>query len=307
MGGYHYWPNPPADPAVVCKCGHDLAAHTGSGVAGIPCNVCGVNRKGWPTGNCTGWDPPTRGEERDAHDLHDSQQRGSRAGADVTGPAGATTPTGPPAGPHPFVGRQDRWCEHEQCHRPDRDPIHAPAGPPDFIDEVIAERTKTNPAFPTMVEQAMAGPPDLTHAIQAATKALRKEPRWWVGQSDDASNHVARVAVEAAFPQAIHAATDALRTAAWPQMERDLRAAHTQIDQLERIREDLFTELRSAREANQRLQDDAHTQIDQLRIALERTRHNFMRAVQGLPVRDMTETLAEVESALDLAAPEQHP
>jgi hypothetical protein len=65
MGGYHYWPNPPAGPAVVCKCGHDLAAHSGSGVAGVPCKICGAFRERvWP-GKCVGWDPPTRGGEAD--------------------------------------------------------------------------------------------------------------------------------------------------------------------------------------------------------------------------------------------------
>jgi len=38
----------------LCRCGHDLAAHSGSGVAGIP----------W---FCTGWQPATQGEEVDAH------------------------------------------------------------------------------------------------------------------------------------------------------------------------------------------------------------------------------------------------
>jgi hypothetical protein len=87
----------------------------------------------------------------------------------VTGPAGATTPPEPPAGPHPFVGRQDRWCE--QCHRPDRDPIHA-----------------------------QAGPPDLTDAIQAATDALRRQALdvLATGVPIDTAG-VARIAVEAAW------------------------------------------------------------------------------------------------------------
>jgi hypothetical protein len=171
--------------AELCKCGHDLAAHTGSGVAGIPCNVCGVNRRGWPTGYCMGWDPPRRligyhTADGRAYQPEDVALVYEADDADVTGPAGATTPTEPPAGPHPFVGRQDRWCE--QCHRPDRDPIHAPAGPP-----------------------------DLTHAIHAAAQALYAGSHWKLN-SDDA----ARIAVQAA----------------WPQMERDLRVAQTQIDQL---------------------------------------------------------------------------
>ncbi len=72
MGGFHYWPDPPAGPGptVVCKCGHPLAAHSGSGVAGVPCKVCGATAQGLPTGRCMGWEP-----------------------------AGATTTTEPPAGP----------------------------------------------------------------------------------------------------------------------------------------------------------------------------------------------------------------
>jgi hypothetical protein len=166
MGGFHYWPNPSAGPAVVCKCGHDLAAHSGSGVAGVPCKVCAYNRRGWPTGYCVGWDPPTRGDEAE-----------------------------PPAGPHPFVGRQDRWCE--QCHRPDRDPIHAPAGPP-----------------------------DLTHAIQAAAKALddaySDTDCGWFGPYLPS---VAKIAVEAAWPhiRAIQAEAAVLRhsTAQMRDLTRD--------------------------------------------------------------------------------------
>ncbi len=57
--------------AELCKCGHDLPAHSGTSVSGIPCKVCGVTRSsGWLMGTCTGWEP-----------------------------AGATTTTEPPAGP----------------------------------------------------------------------------------------------------------------------------------------------------------------------------------------------------------------
>jgi hypothetical protein len=131
-----------------------------------------------------GWDPPRRligyhTADGRAYQPEDVALVYEADDADVTGPAGATTPPEPPAGPHPFVGRQDRWCE--QCHRPDRDPIHAPAGLP-----------------------------DLTDAIQAAEQALRQvQPQ---GHWPD----VARIAIQAA----------------WPLLERDLRVAHTQIDQL---------------------------------------------------------------------------
>jgi hypothetical protein len=49
----------------------------------------------------------------------------------------------------------------------------------------------------------------------------------------------------------------------------------------------LRAQLDAAREVNGKFKD-----------ALERTRDNFVRAVQGLPVRDMTETLAEVDAVL---------
>jgi hypothetical protein len=151
MGGFHSWPDPPAGPSVVCKCGHDLAAHTGSGVAGVPCKICGAFRERvWP-GKCVGWDPPNRGEERDAHDLHDSQQRGSRsAGAHVTGPAGATTPPGPPAGP------------------PDLD--HAIHAATDAFDRELRQRSLDAPDIIRITIQA-AWPH--IRAIQAEAAALR--------------------------------------------------------------------------------------------------------------------------------------
>lgn len=39
-------------------------------------------------------------------------------------------PEDPGVGPHPFMGRSDRWCELPGCNRPDRNAIHnsAPAG-----------------------------------------------------------------------------------------------------------------------------------------------------------------------------------
>jgi hypothetical protein len=84
--------------AELCTCGHDAEAHpgpTGRPGHGI-CTTCGYNPQGVLTGVCMGWYPPTRGG--DAHDLvrpGPERQRGPR----VTGPAGATTPTEPPAGP----------------------------------------------------------------------------------------------------------------------------------------------------------------------------------------------------------------
>jgi hypothetical protein len=35
-----------------------------------------------------------------------------------------TPPEDPRVGPHPFVGRSDRWCDLPGCDRPDRNPIH---------------------------------------------------------------------------------------------------------------------------------------------------------------------------------------
>lgn len=46
-----------AGPPMLCKCGHDLDAHSGSGIAGVPCKMCCPTSKGWPTGNCMGWEP----------------------------------------------------------------------------------------------------------------------------------------------------------------------------------------------------------------------------------------------------------
>jgi len=43
---------------MLCKCGHDLAAHSGSGITGNLCKVCGVTDRGLVTGNCMGWSPP---------------------------------------------------------------------------------------------------------------------------------------------------------------------------------------------------------------------------------------------------------
>jgi hypothetical protein len=43
---------------------------------------------------------------------------------------------------------------------------------------------------------------------------------------------------------------------------------------------------------------EARKQREALRLALERTRDNFVAAVRGVPVRDMAETLAEVDAAL---------
>ncbi len=45
---------------------------------------------------------------------------------------------------------------------------------------------------------------------------------------------------------------------------------------------------------------------DQLVLALHRRRSNFVRAVQGKPVRDTAETLAEVDACLG-AAPNSDP
>ena len=138
-------------PTDLCRCGHPLAVHVGSGVAGVPCKVCGVNRKGWPTGTCIGWDPPTQGKEVDAHDRVAPDDRG----ADVTGPAGAT-------------------------------PTEAPAGPP-----------------------------DLTHAIQAATRALMHDDSWVVWADPNVLHDVtpsvaARIVLEAATPVLLQATRDRL-------------------------------------------------------------------------------------------------
>lgn len=40
--------------------------------------------------------------------------------------------------PHAFVGRLDRWCEI--CNRPDRDPVHSQATPPDVLRPNEKER-----------------------------------------------------------------------------------------------------------------------------------------------------------------------
>src|SRR6266487_598808 len=53
-------------PTVLCKCGHDLAAHSGTSVSGVPCKVCGVTRvpsgQRFYTGFCMRWSPNGRSE-----------------------------------------------------------------------------------------------------------------------------------------------------------------------------------------------------------------------------------------------------
>ena len=130
----------------LCKCGHDRARHSRY-------DICDLT----DTCRCFGWWPPgskaaevTLEEEGDA--LHDPVgQGGSQSvGPHVTGPAGATTPTGPPA-----------------------------------------------------------GPPDLDHAIHAATDAITD----FAAENSGTYRDAARIAVEAAWPhiRALKAEAKALR------------------------------------------------------------------------------------------------
>jgi hypothetical protein len=88
--------------AELCKCGHPLAAHTGTSVSGVPCKVCGVTDRGLATGllteKCMGWDPPTRGGDAVA-EVPAVRAEPALQCQRLTAPAGATTPPEPPAGP----------------------------------------------------------------------------------------------------------------------------------------------------------------------------------------------------------------
>ena len=172
----------------VCRCGHPADTHPNGGI----CTACEDRRHA--AGMCMGWWPPgsktaqveliEQQEEGDAHDDAldlPGQQRRSRtrssAGADVTGPATATDPTGAVAGP-----------------------------PPDLDSHAIGGLTQAE--ADRFTEAIAPGPPDLRQAIQAGKTALRA---WSPTSAVDRPGQAVEVILEAAWPYALQAATDKLR------------------------------------------------------------------------------------------------
>lgn len=51
-----------------------------------------------------------------------------------------TPPEDPRVGPHPFIGRSDRWCELPGCNRPDRNTVHVNDATPGLTQPIPALR-----------------------------------------------------------------------------------------------------------------------------------------------------------------------
>jgi|GEM_PF-4678604 len=293
--------------AELCKCGHGLAAHSGSGVAGAPCKVCGAfPQRVWP-GKCRGWDPATRGGEADAGQRLDALPESQ--GADVTGPAGATTPPEPPAGPPDYVATQQTlrgfaryaadWLKPKMP-----DGYEMPFSLIQLRTALLAGADALEQLRPTV------GPPDLDHAIQAAAKALLP----WADDEDAHALfewHHCDGCPSRGGPCACSgqpwpsAAVQAAITAAWPLLERDLRAAQTKLQEYEhaidwavtctacaKVLDASIAEHERAEQAADQLRV-AQTQTDQLRKVAEAVRKtDYIGAHQALDI-------------LDQAAPEQ--
>jgi hypothetical protein len=151
-------------------------------------------------------------------------------GADVTGPAGATTPTGPPAGPPDLC-----TCGHPADTHPLIRTICTTCGWTRLSNGQNAPNGFCM-GWPYELPVAPAGPLDLDHAIQAAPlllaeaverlRSLARGAGWGLtsGHSRDA--------------QALEAGADAVERV--PQLERDLRAAQTQVTELRDTLAELF-------------------------------------------------------------------